>query len=308
MNIRDRHQRFSHPWGFLFSILMLLLLGLASCMGCGQKTAQQRPAQATPTTETPPAPYAGITETGESPPDEYYGDPLFWIPSMEYETFYIAPDEPYSEPILFTTAEGTRRLDARYGELLSVQGEELTPEEDSTLYSQATVDILTEGMSALDAAKVLAVKLGYDEARPFAQVALEANPDDFHTLLLWTTLQYEPDDEASRKRAVAGYRRLLEMNPNSARVRYDLGNLLSDYQEFEESIRLLETSAQLDPRFSEGAFLRMARKYYFFGDKVKALAYLKRLAEVASTQRAREKTRERIEALEQRGEWILFVD
>ena len=124
MNIRNRHQRISHPWGVLIQLLMPLLLGLAICTGCGQKTAQQRPAQATPTTETPPAPapYAGITETGEPPPDEYYGDPLFWIPSMEYETFYIAPDEPYSEPILFTTAEGTRRLDARYGELLSVQG------------------------------------------------------------------------------------------------------------------------------------------------------------------------------------------
>ena len=267
-------------------------------------------------TELPPAtgPYAGITETGEPPPDEYYGDPLFWIPGMEYETFYSAPDEPYSEPILFTTAERTRRIDARYGELLSVQSEELTPVEDSTLYNQATVDILTEGVSALDAAKVLAMKLGYNEARPFAQVALDTNPDDFHTLLLWTTLQFDPfpksylEEKAWRERAVAGYRRLLEMNPNSARVRYDLGNLLSDYQEFEESIRLLETAYQLDPRFSEGAFLRMARKYYFFGDKVKALAYLKRLAEVALTQRARETTRERIEALEHQGEWLLFVD
>ena len=176
------------------------------------------------------------------------------------------------------------------------------------MYSQATVDILTEGMSALDAAKVLAVKLGYDEARPFAQVALEANPDDFHTLLLWTTLQYEPDDEASRKRAVAGYRRLLEMNPNSARVTHDLGRILFRADEFEESVHLLKTVAQLNARYRESAFLRLAMSYYGVGDKEQALAYLKRLAEVASTQRAREKTRERIEALEQQGEWLIFAD
>ena len=335
--IHPRRRRWREQATLGFGLVLVSLWLSAGCQPTAPRTPPTPPAVETPQPEpdSPPAekqlpapaptalsetelpatgPYAGITETGEPPSDKYYGDPLFWIPGMAYETFYSAPDEPYSKPILFTTAERTRRIDARYGELLSVQSEKLTPVEDATLYHQATVDILTEGMSALDAAKVLAMKLGYNEARPFAQVALDTNPDDFHTLLLWTTLQFDPvpesylEEKAWRERAVAGYRRLLEMNPNSARVRYDLGNLLSDYQEFEESIRLLETAYQLDPRFSEGAFLRMARKYYFFGDKAKALAYLKRLAEVASTQRAREMTRERIEALQQRGEWLLFVD
>ena len=311
MNIRDRHQRISHPWGFLFSTLMLLLLGLAICTGCGQKTAQQRPAQATPTTETPPAPYAGITETGESPPDDYYGDPLYWIPGMAYETFHNPPYGSSSDPVWPPSEEIGRRIAAREEELFKAYDEEIENSHvRSRVFRRAKLEVISESMSPLHAAKYLDALSGSyrDKARELAQAALDANPDDFHTLLLWTTLQYEPDDEASRKHAVAGYRRLLEMNPNSARVRYDLGNLLSDYQEFEESIRLLETSAQLDARFSEGAFLRMARKYYFFGDKVKALAYLKRLAEVASTQRAREKTRERIEALEQQGEWLIFVD
>lgn len=59
MNIRDRHQRIYHPWGFLFSTLVLLLLGLASCTGCGQKTppAALMPAQHTAQkNDTPPAP------------------------------------------------------------------------------------------------------------------------------------------------------------------------------------------------------------------------------------------------------------
>lgn len=256
--------------------------------------------------------YAGITETGEQPPDEYYGDPLFWIPGMAYETFHNPSYGSFSDPVWPPSEEIGRRIAARVEELFKAYDGEIEDSHvKSRVFRQAELEVISESMSPLHAAKYLGAlgsSLYADKARELAQVALDANPDDFHTLLLWTTLQYVPDDEASRKRAVAGYRRLLEMNPNSARVRYDLGNLLSDYQEFEESIRLLETSSQLDPRFSEGAFLRMARKYYFFGDKAKALAYLKRLAEVASTQRAREITRERIEALEQQGEWLLFVD
>lgn len=120
MNIRDSYQRISHPWGFLFSTLMLLLLGLASCTGCGQKTppAAPMPAQhtapkndnlptphtATDTAETPTAAkpvaplaplqlgpdynphygqsYYGITENNLKPPplSEFNEDPLYWVP------------------------------------------------------------------------------------------------------------------------------------------------------------------------------------------------------------------------------------
>ena len=336
--IHPQRRRWREQASRCFGLVLVSLWLCAGCQPTAQRTPPTPPAIETPEPEpdSPPAekqlpaptptalpetelpaatsPYTGITETGEPPSDKYYGDPLFWIPGMAYETFYSAPDEPYSKPILFTTAERTRRIDARYGELLSVQSEKLTPVEDATLYHQATVDILTEGMSALDAAKVLAMKLGYNEARPFAQVALDTNPDDFHTLLLWTTLQFDPvpesylEEKAWRERAVAGYRRLLEMNPNSARVTHDLGRILSRADEFEESVHLLKKAAQLDTRYQESAFLRIAMSYYGVGDKKQALAYLKRLAEVASTRRAREMTRERIEALQQHGEWILFVD
>lgn len=329
------------PWrGPAMLCVGLVLVSVWLCAGC-QTTAPRKPPTPTlaaetpapepdsppaekqlpataptalPETELPPAtgPYAGITETGEPPPDDYYGDPLYWIPGMAYETLHNPSYGSFSDPVWPPSEEIGSRIAAREEELFKAYDGEIEDSPvKSRVFRQAELEVISESMSPLHAAKYLGAigsSLYADKARELAQVALDANPDDFHTLLLWTTLQYEPDDEASRKRAVAGYRRLLEMKPNSARVRYDLGNLLSDYQEFEESIRLLETSAQLDPRFSEGAFLRMARKYYFFGDKGKALAYLKRLAEVASTQRAREITRERIEALEQQGEWLLFVD
>ncbi len=123
MNIRDRHQRIYHPWGFLFSTLVLLLLGLASCTGCGQKTppaalmpvqhtAQKNDTPPTPHTEpdtvetptaaAPPAPlaplqlgpdynphygksYYGITENNLKPPpfSEFNQDPLYWVPGWK---------------------------------------------------------------------------------------------------------------------------------------------------------------------------------------------------------------------------------
>ena len=123
MNIRDRHQRIYHPWGFLFSTLVLLLLGLASCTGCGQKTPPAAPMPAqhtaqkndtpptphtepdtaeTPTAAAPPAPlaplqlgpdynphygksYYGITENNLKPPSfsEFNQDPLYWVPGWK---------------------------------------------------------------------------------------------------------------------------------------------------------------------------------------------------------------------------------
>ena len=120
MNIRDSYQRISHPWGFLFSTLMLLLLGLASCAGCGQKTPPAAPMPTqhtgqqgdsapiphtaidtaeTPTAAEPAAPlaplqlgpdynphygqsYYGITENNLKPPplSEFNEDPLYWVP------------------------------------------------------------------------------------------------------------------------------------------------------------------------------------------------------------------------------------
>ena len=317
----------------------MVLVSLWLCAGC-QPTVQRTPPPTPPAVETPepepaappavkplpaPAPtalsetelpatgpYAGITETGEPPPDKYYGDPLFWIPDMAYETFHNPSYGSSSAPVWPPSEEIGRRIAAREEELFKAYDGEI---EDSHVKSRvfrlAELEVISESMSPLHAAKYLGAlgsSLYADKARELAQVALDANPDDFHTLLLWTTLQYDPDDEASRKRAVAGYRRLLEMNPNSARVTHDLGRILSRADEFEESAHLLKKAAQLDTRYQESAFLRIAMSYYGVGDKEQALAYLKRLAEVASTQRAREMTRERIEALQQRGEWLLFVD
>lgn len=326
-----QHVTFTLKCGLGFFWLWLLLGG---CAGCGKHPAPALPVAQQPVSAVPPAvkprpapaspllsetellpatgPYAGITETGEPPPDDYYGDPLYWIPGMVYETFHNPHYGSSSDPVWPPSEEIGRRIAAREEELFKAYDEEEIEDSHvrSRVFRRAKLEVISESMSPLHAAKYLDALSGSyrDKARELAQVALDANPDDFHTLLLWTTLQYEPDDEASRKRAVAGYRRLLEMNPNSARVTHDLGRILFRADEFEESVHLLKKAAQLDTRYQESAFLRLAMSYYGVGDKEQALAYLYRLAEVASTQRAREMTRERIEALEQQGEWLIFAD
>ena len=229
-------------------------------------------------TELPPptSPYTGMTETGEPPPAEYHGDPLLWTPSLEYT---LHPTSPFlenfpweSSPVL--PGETARRLEALRGVYWGPDGKPLTADQRARM----ELAILAEDLPPLAVAKYIFVTGYWDitYAQEFAAQALEASPDDFNTLYLWTTLQ--PDETPEK---IAGFRHLLEMQPNSARILRELGmNLIGvgmSRTNIVEAIPYLKKSAQLDPHAKQGsAFSLLGSAYLQLGDGDMALKYLKR--------------------------------
>ena len=177
-----------------------------------------------------------VTET-EPIPDNYYGDLFYWIAGMTYETVYTSHGERSSIPVL--SPEKYDEVSAAFDAYREKHDKSLS----DTEAAEIEVEILTEGMSALDAAKYIKVAregaLYLKYAREFAECALSDNPDDFQTLLVWTELQ-----PAGTEEKVKGYKRLLEMNPNFVRALVGLAtNLDQTYQD--KKVRLLEKAVTL---------------------------------------------------------------
>ena len=129
------------------------------------------------------------------------------------------------------------------------------------------VDILAEGLDNLSAAKFLKALGGHGKyASEYADKALAENPDDFETLLVWTKLRF--DDEEREY----GYRRLLEMDPNSITVLTGLGSLLANDAP-EEAIEHLEKANSLDPA---AGLYQLGRAYQRVGEYDKAVTALKK--------------------------------
>ena len=110
------------------------------------------------------------------------------------------------------------------------------------------IEILTEGMDTLHAARYLKALGYFDYAREYAERVLAENPGSFEGLLLWSQLR-PPDQEAERE---AGFRKLLEMNPNSVEALVELGAVLAPYQPL-EAIQYLQKANRIDPLYGEGA-------------------------------------------------------
>ena len=269
--------------------LALVLVSLWLAAGC-QQQAQRTPIPPTAETpataqqeNTPPAkppataehqateqpaaktPDAGTTETGNSPPDDYYGDPLYWIPGIDYETVGSTGGLPSSVPIL--PLEKQRRLEALRGVYWGPDGEPLTADQRARMEFK----VVAEGMAAVDVAKLI-VEIGwwpnrYEYAREFAQQVIEEDPGNFEAQLLLVRWQ---DSLVERE---AGYRRLLAWKPNSLPVLIGLGTLVKDHG---EAIDYLEKAVQLSPTYLNGnAFFNLGDRYQFIGDYEKALAALK---------------------------------
>ena len=220
-----------------------------------------------PGTEQPAATTAtaGSTETREVPPDDYYGDPLYWIPGIDYETVGSTGGLPSSVPIL--PLEKQRRLEALRGVYWGPDGEPLTADQRARMEFK----VVAEGMAAVDVAKLI-VEIGwwpnrYEYAREFAQQVIEEDPGNFEAQLLLVRWQ---DSLVERE---AGYRRLLAWKPNSLPVLIGLGTLVKDHG---EAIDYLEKAVQLSPTYLNGnAFFNLGDRYQFIGDYEKALAALK---------------------------------
>ena len=136
------------------------------------------------------------------------------------------------------------------------------------------IEALTAGMDAFTAAKYL-----YDNhygantepyIRRFAAQALSENPNDFDTLLLYTNLLPYKRNAHNPERE-AGFRKLLEINPNSLSALVGLAETIYWFQP-EEAIEHLEKAKQQDPGLAN-AYLGFA--YQRIGNYDKALEVLK---------------------------------
>ena len=291
------------------TLLIIVVILLTGCNGDQQKPPEQVEPQADtqkdvttfpeadadttlPTTFYPPEnPYEDLTETGTAPPDDYRGYSTFWIPEFKYQLEPGDMPVEYKEslPIAPNHAEKMARFEQHEKEfyetvekkLQNVTSEKLMREivkEDRVKLSGIKAEIMTEGMTPLNAAKYLiAHNIRTDHRVQYAQQAVDENPNDYHTLLVWTEAQYDLD---IRKE---GYRRLIKMRPNAAYPLYRLGR----YTHSAEAIPLLKKAVQYAPEtplksgfdIKGGALYHLAIKYYHWTrEDAKALETLKYLS------------------------------
>ena len=116
--------------------------------------------------------------SAKTPPDDYHGDPLYRIEGMQYETLITTSNEGYiSSPVI--PPEKLNRIYDVYDLPYREETKHLTREQ----LHQLAVEILVEGLSALDPAKFLVAYGFYEKyAGEYAQQALAENPNDFNTL------------------------------------------------------------------------------------------------------------------------------
>ena len=134
------------------------------------------------------------------------------------------------------------------------------------------VAILVEGMDVLSAAKYL-VEVGHEGAAyEYMERAVAENPGNFEALLLKT---YWTKDDTEK---AAGYRYLLEMDPDSVEVLYGLGTVLRSSQP-EEAIVHLQKAVALSPKHFSALF-QLSVSYQSTGQLDKALAAAEKSYEI----------------------------
>jgi len=143
-------------------------------------------------------------------------------------------------------------------------------------YPREVIAIMVEGMDAFSAAEYLKERSLYEHALEYAEKALAENPDSFETLLLRTQLlPPERDDERE-----AGFRRLLEMNPNSVEALVGLGTTIQHNHPL-ESISYLKKAIEIDPSYNRGvAYVDLGWSYEKLGRYDEALEAFKKGHEI----------------------------
>ncbi len=245
-----------------------------------------------PTTYYPPEnPYEDLTATGTAPPPDYQDDPIFWIPDFDYEWEIEDTPAEYNDmvPIAPNHAEKWARYEQReyeYRDKLKKRIEGVTSEkrrgdiirEIESELADKRAEIMTEGMTPLNAVKYIAAHNIYtDRDLKYAQQALDDNPDDYHTLLVWTRFQRNYDKKRD------GYWRLLKMRPNAPYALYRLGDITYSA----EAIPLLKKAYQYAPDvpadhptfLKTGILFELAKAYFYWTEEdAKALETLKHLS------------------------------
>lgn len=273
MNIRDSYQRISHPWGFLFSTLMLLLLGLASCAGCGKHPAPEPPvAQSAGAPTAPQAVPAAAQQTSvpaaavpqdAHPPQRAVSDTDFFT--------RIRLWQPWKPTVLPSDAlERTNRRLAPFtkdyeAEVLSMDA-----------YEEKMYQIGAVELGNLRLARWLIDNDRDDKAAAlYARRAYAENPDDFETLI---TFACRGGLVPYGEEMTAAFRRLHEMQPAHPFVLHKFALCIYPTQPA-EALGYAQKAQQLDPRYL--AFGAEGLCYFQMGDYPKALAAFQRAYPVA---------------------------
>ncbi len=282
-------------------LLAWVAILLTCCLGCAQKTTHQTTIPVDKTTVNSKDTLLNDTVERTMPtsqpkiivpktPDSYKGDPYFYIPDIKYQMRLTSDGIAYSYPLL------PQQIQQKLKDI-----QEPIAEEVEEVYRRK-LNILAEVLSDLDMAKYLLdhgreLFRWYDEvyAIEYAQKALDKEPDDYQTIYVWSVSHMGLDSE----KVEYGFRRLVELNPNSAEVLYQLGLHLvlqaENRPDYEEAIGFLKRSIALEPTGSYGSVYRtMGKAYAKLGDKEKALAFYKHSQEIYYS----EKTQKVIESLE----------
>ncbi|MCG9129848.1 hypothetical protein JT359_19835 [Candidatus Poribacteria bacterium] len=303
----------------LFVLVSILLVGSS---GCAQKTelakkatpepntimeyqiAAGLPAELTPTEN----PYQDITITNEAPPFVFYNNPVYWVPELNYtkewdginhgpiDNYRSFPDIPALDVKVFNT---------KIEQLRKERGGHLSRVERGYIYRKMGYSHLTP----LNAAKaMLSVGTNSPNNNPYllevAQHALDANPDDFHTLLIWTEAQPYKSENIER-----GYRQLLQKRPNNAYVLLRLGLTLR-FKNRQESIELFKKAVQYAPpeKYGSGdkgihvrdwALQELAKIYFWEGEKQKSRATFQYLQQITTDDATRKRATEYLVDIEE---------
>lgn len=151
-------------------------------------------------------------------------------------------------------------------------------ERNPTAEVNAEIEHLTQGMDAFTAAKHLnALEPGRGGVygpyiRAFAAQAFAENPNDFEVVQFWARLQQIPAWHGSNPEAIAAYRALLELHPDSPEALLGLSEALWT-TEPEEALIYLERAAKLTS--DERIVQTKAKAYQRIGDYDTALTLLK---------------------------------
>lgn len=261
-----------------FTILLLMLfILLAGCNGCQKKQEKQVVAPPLETSKIIAEEIANAVldlrsidendqvELIQPPivPDDFLGDPYFYIPNISYQILISSNGGSFSVPMV--SDDIVAKLHDIYEWRVKNLGKSFTFDK-----TRVRVEIMVRGLSPLDAAKFLHLEGNYPKfAMEYAQQAIDENPDDYTTLHVWTYVQ---EDRALRER---GLRSLLSMNPRSPKLNLDLGFYLVHSDREQEGIDYMKKSVVLDPGYSRAAAFGELGYFYQFRDADLALAYLK---------------------------------
>ncbi len=273
-------QRIQH----LTYFFILLVVLLAGCSGCGEKTSQE----------------TGVKSAGQFfdeflseqdhhhsldvkiplPPQSDIFFPTIVFPNTPPERVdghYHPSKNPFPVPE-FVTENPDRFVDDDEGFWNSADTPEINEKLEQLFdeglsgdaYRKRYAEIVSEGLDTIPAAvAVLKAHIAKNEAKKLFEQVLSENPDDFHALRYWSAMIKHDNPQAAEK----ARRRIPELRPDSLDALYALGTHIVDFHKTPlEAIVYLEKSYRLNPEW-HGPILALGRSYFKLGQYERALKY-----------------------------------